>query len=224
MDTRLGGRTVRVLAALALFLGGSACARADVYGGGSGAKPALGPNGHIIITVDENAHGTINGFTGLQPLPAALLPDPGPGGLPSVLTYNLLNPPGLVAGDVLMRDGPGGPILDVVRFNPQQNGGSLVFYSDNVDGFDSLGDTSSPPGGLYPNNITILEIGDENNNGAIYTPLPGQPGFVTGAAAPVDYILISDGVFPAAVPEPSSLLLFGLGAGAVALWRRRRSA
>jgi hypothetical protein len=135
----------------------------------------------------------------------------------------MLNPPGLVAGDVLMQDGLGGPILDVVRFNPQQNGGSLVFYSDNVDGFDSLGDTPSPPGSLYPNNIIILEVGNEFNNGAIYTPLPGQPGFVAGAGAPVDYILISDGVFPlVAVPEPSSLALFGLGAGALALWRRRR--
>ena len=62
-----------------------------------------------------------------------------------------MGPPSLVAGDVLLQDGIGGPILDVVRFNPAGNGGnpdyhaSLLFYSDNVDGFDALADTSSPP-------------------------------------------------------------------------------
>jgi hypothetical protein len=145
--------------------------------------------------VNENGVGTINGFAGLQPLPSYLAADPGPGGLASVLHYDLLNPPGLVSGDVLLQDGVGGPILDVVRFNadevtPGGNTGTLLFYSDNIDVFDSLGDTPSPPGALYPNNITILEVGDEVNNGAIYTPLAGQPGFVAGAAAPVTYTLI----------------------------------
>jgi hypothetical protein len=113
------------------------------------------------------------------------------------LTYSLLNPPGLTAGDVLLQDGIGGPILDVVRFNPSEacSGGTgcLVFYSDNLPVFDALGDASGPPIARYPNDITIFEVGTETNNGAIYTPVAGQPGFVIGAGAPVVYDLISDG-------------------------------
>ncbi|MDB5482349.1 MAG: hypothetical protein JWO83_3402 [Caulobacteraceae bacterium] len=177
-------------------------------------------NGNILITVDENGHGTINGFFGPQPLPSALQNDPGPGGLNNVLTYDMLNPPGLVAGDVLLQDGPGGPILDVLRFNPQEVGpaggtGSLLFYSDNIDGFDSLGDTAGPPGLLYANNITIPEVGAEGFNGAIYTPVAGQPGFVAGAGAPVEYVFISD-----SVPEPAAWALLLLGVGAVGAARR----
>jgi hypothetical protein len=176
----------------------------------------------VTVTVDENGNGLLAntaGFSGT--LPFALQNDPGPGGLANVLTYSLLNPPGLTAGDVLMQDGAGGPILDVVRFNPGEtctdgSTGCLVFYSDNVDGFDSLGDTPSPPGAFYANNITILEIGSETNNGAIYTPIAGQPGFVAGAAGPVTYNLLSD------VPEPASLGIFLVGLAGLGLARGRR--
>jgi len=174
----------------------------------------------VTITVDENGHGTLtntNGFFAV--LPFALVPDPGPGGLSSTLTYDTLNPPGLVAGDVFMTEGVGGPILDVVRFNDSSftgGTGSLVFYSDNVDGFDSLGDTPSPPQAFYANTITIPELGNESVNGAVYTPLAGQPGFVTGASGPVTYILMSD------TPEPSTLLLLGSGLAAIGGVVRRR--
>ena len=73
--------------------------------------------GNIVVTVDENGHGTINGFLGLQPLSFALQTDPGPGGLPNVLTYSLVSPPGLTAGDVLILE-PGDALGDVVCFNP----------------------------------------------------------------------------------------------------------
>src|SRR5690348_13331829 len=95
-----------------------------------------------LITVDENGNGTLL-FPGGVPIPThgVLAADPGPGGLSSVLTYNLLGPPSLVAGDVLLTDGGG--LQDVIRFNPAGTGNpaypaSLLFYSDNLDGFDSI--------------------------------------------------------------------------------------
>src|SRR6476469_4101210 len=80
---------------------------------------AYGQAFSVTITVDENGNGTLTNTSGFSStLPFALQADPGPGGLSSVLTYSLLNPAGLTAGDVLLQDGIGGPILDVVRFNP----------------------------------------------------------------------------------------------------------
>ena len=175
----------------------------------------------VTITVDENGNGRLTNTAGFNaPLPFSMEQDPGPGGLPGVCTYNMLNPPGLIEGDLLLTDADvGGAILDVVRFNPQQNGGSLVFYSDNIDGFDAICDTASPPGGFYTNTFATPEIGIEGGNGAIYTPLPGQPGFVAGAAGPVTYVIISD------TPEPgAAALLCGLLVpGTAFVFRGRRA-
>ena len=96
-----------------------------------------------------------------------------------------------------------------MRFNSNQvcidrSIGCLVFYSDNLDGFDSLADTFAPPQGNYANTVTLTEIGPEGDNFvALYTPVVGQPGFVAGAAGPVTYLLISD------VPEPASIAILG---------------
>ena len=175
----------------------------------------------ITITVDENCNGSLSNTTGFfSPLECALLADPGPGGLSSVVTYNLLNPPGLVAGDLFLTDADaGGAFLDVIRFNPDENGGSLVFYSDNAGGFDALADTASPPGAFYTNVLSIPEIGPEGDNGATYTPTAGQPGFVAGAGGPVTYIIHSDSV---SVPEPATLALLGLGLAGMGFSRRRK--
>jgi hypothetical protein len=173
----------------------------------------------VTIHVDENGIGTFTNSSGFSAvLPSAVLPDPGPGGLPNALTYGLLNPPGLVAGDLLLFEpGTTNVLSDVIRFNPNQNGGSLVFYSDNFDGVDAL---AGFPTAFYANVFTGLEVGPEGNNGFTYTPLAGQPGFVTDAAGPVTYVIISD-----IVPEPGSLALYGLGLGlAFALKQRKSSA
>jgi hypothetical protein len=148
----------------------------------AGTTPFLLTNGNIGITVDENCNGTINGFGGPQALPCGFANDPGPGGLANVMTYNLLGPPGLVVGDVLLTDADcGGCFLDVIRFNPN---GTLVFYSDNIDGFDSGADTFGPPGAFYANLVAIPEVGTESINGATYIPTAGMPGFVAGLLLP----------------------------------------
>jgi hypothetical protein len=74
----------------------------------------------ITVTVDENAHGTLNGLLGLQPLATFIGQDPGPGGLPGVLQYDLLNPPGLVTGDALVIDlGAGLQAADTNGLDPR---------------------------------------------------------------------------------------------------------
>lgn len=175
----------------------------------------------INIKVNESGAGSLSNTAGFNaPLPTAMTADPGPGGLSSALTYDLLNPPGLVAGDlILMEPGLPGIISDIIRFNPSSftgGSGSLVFYSDNLDGVDSPADTGFPTA-LYANNLTVNEVGPEGSNGYVYTPTAGQPGFVSGAGGPVTYEIYSD------VPEPGSLGLLATGGlPLLGLLRRRR--
>jgi len=170
----------------------------------------LAPAAHAaLITVDENGNGigTIGG--------GSLKPDPGPGGLTSVLTYNLAF--SATQGDIgLSSIEPGFPFpvtFDYIRFN---GNGTLDFYSDNVPTADSLGDTPGPPLAFYTNLITIAEVGPEGNNGAFYTPTAGQPGF--DASGP-SYHFISDG---SAVPEPASIAILGTALLGIAFAGRRR--
>src|SRR5262249_25532862 len=114
-----------------------------------------------VIYLDEFGTGFLDFGGGLIPTHGVLQPDPGPGGLASVLTYNLLGPPALIAGDVQLAES--GAVQDVLRFNPAGTGSvgypaSVLFYSDNVDGFDAPGDTPSPPLSLYPNTVTLPEV------------------------------------------------------------------
>jgi hypothetical protein len=213
IDRRGLSRIFQMLLAVTLL--GSLCSSA----GAAEITPFLLTNGNIGVTVDENCHGIINGFLGPQPLLCGFMNDPGPGGLNGAMTYDLMSPPGLVAGDVILTEG--GVQSDVIRFNPNQIGpgggvGTLVFYSDNLDGVDALADIGLPTG-RYTNQIVIVEVGAEGNNGAVYIPVAGQPGFVAGAAAPVEYHLLSD------VPEPATFGLLGIALMGLAGIRRMRS-
>ena len=169
-----------------------------------------------LITVDENGNGTIRSTS----LPGVLTADPGPGGLASALTYNLLGPPSLIAGDVLLQELIGADLIlsDIIRFNPAGTGSpsypaSLVFYSDIGDGADTLADTGFPTA-HYTNIVTPVEVGPEGANGIIYTPTENQPGFVPGFA--VTYSITSD----SAAPEPASMSLVALAGGLLLAGRR----
>jgi hypothetical protein len=177
------------------------------------------------ITVNENGTGTLQ-FPGGPPLllSGVLAPDPGPSGLSSALTYNLLGPPSLVAGDVILSEGVGTALVvsDIIRFNPAGTGGnpaypaSLVFYSDLEAGADALADTGFPTA-RYTNIVTLIEVGPEGNNGVTYTPTANQPGFVAGFG--VTYNIQSD---VTTVPEPASGLLVAIGSGLMLVKRRCR--
>jgi hypothetical protein len=99
----------------------------------------------------------------------------------------------------------GGQIDDVVRFNPAGTGGnpnylsSVLIYSSGAHGIDSVADVSQPPFADYSNTLTISETTVGGADRAQYTPISGQPGFVSGFD--VTYAITSD------VPEPSSILL-----------------
>jgi hypothetical protein len=173
----------------------------------------------ITITVDENCDGTFTNTAGFfSPLTCALLADPGPGGLGAAVTYDLLSPPGLTAGDLILLEPAGAAaiISDIIRFNPQQGTGSLVFYSDNLEGSDALADTGFPTA-LYTNTLTVTEVGPEGSNGFSYTPTSGQPGFVTGAGGPITYVILSD---TPTIPEPATLTLLGISLVAFVFSRR----
>jgi len=209
-----------------ILLGLAVAATLSATGGKAFAQAANNPT----ITVDENGNGSLV-FPGGAPfnVPGVLAADPGPGGLALALTYNLLGPPGLVAGDlILLEPGGGGLISDIIRFNPAGTApgyaASLVFYSDNLDGADALADRGFPTA-LYGNNITFTEVGPEvGPNGFTYTPTANQPGFIPGFG--VTYVIRSD--LAPAIPEPSSLALCGvmgtLGAAGAAWKRRKRTA
>ena len=185
-----------------------------------GAAPLLAQSGNNpIIFLPENGVGTIQ-FPGAAalPLPGVLAPDPGPGGRTSALTYNLLGPPSLVPGDLLLFDGD--LLSDVIRFNPAGTApgypASVVFYSalETVGG--ALADVGFPSA-FYQNIVRMAE----GMLGVVYTPTANQPGYVAGFA--VTYRIES----LTAAPEPGSVVLLAtglLGLVAAAAIRRHRGA
>jgi len=165
----------------------------------------------IDITVHEDGTGT----SGNLPLTSTQEQDPGPGGLANALTFNLGNPPNLIAGDLFLLDPVTMQISDVIRFNPQQHNGSLVFYS--LPGGGELADTGFPSAN-YSNTFSIIEntLGE-----TIYTPTQGQPGLVANATGFVSYHIVSTEAANG-VPEGGSTVMLMLSAvGALAALRRR---
>lgn len=177
----------------------------------------------VQIFADETGKGTLKNSGGFNSaLPSSMAADPGPGGLSSALTFDLLNPPGLTSGDVFLLElDQAGAIGDVIRFNQiNANSGTLVFYS--ALGGGTLADVGFPTA-FYENALRLPEVLlADGNFGVVYTPTQGQPGFVTGAGGPVTYTIESDIV---ATPEPASLVLVGTGlVGMGGFVRRKRRA
>lgn len=147
--------------------------------------------------------------------PGVLQSDPGPGGQASALTFNLLGPPALVAGDVALIDAGTFTLSDLIRFNPAGTGSSgypasVVYYS-MTPGLQ-LADTGGPSA-FYSNTLFLAE---GPSGVTTYTPTSTEPGFVSGFS--VSYILRES-----AVPEPSSLALLGLGAASFLIAVRSRA-
>ncbi|PWU20215.1 MAG: hypothetical protein C5B50_04515 [Verrucomicrobia bacterium] len=176
--------------------------------------------GQWQIAVDENGHSNTNSLSApisTSALPWMVGPDPTDGLMNwnSVLIYTL--PFAGVRGDVLVQDPvQGSPILDVLRFDGANH---LIFYSDSIDGYDSLADTPGPPNPFLP-----LIAGPYTEGPAgmpegqpqwiDYAPNPNMPG---GDPSNPVYRFYSE------VPEPLSglIALNVLGAFAGAALRRR---
>jgi hypothetical protein len=179
----------------------------------------------VTVTVDENGVGRFQTNSGLDmAIPGFLMEDPGPGGLASALTYFLQNPPGLVAGDLLL-ESPGGTLRELIRFNDitdmDGNSGELLFYSAMVGSTRTLADVGFPTA-RYANTLTRLLPGPGPTD-FVYTPAAGQPGFIQGITGPTTYVIQ---IRPAVVPEPSTavLVLTGVLGVAVAVRRKRPNA
>lgn len=173
----------------------------------------------IQITTDENTAHFSNTAGFSQNLTCALQADTGPGGLASAFTCDMLNPPGLTAGDLFVNEFGTTTLGDILRFNPGQRGpaaglGVFVLYSIGAP-LTALADTLVPPSAFYANSFTLTE---DATGTVSYTPTAGQPGFVSGAGGPVTYVVHSD-----TIPEPASLALVGIGAVALVLRRRRKA-
>jgi len=168
----------------------------------------------VTVAVNEFGSGTYNTST---ILPAGLLVDPS-GGLPGVDVLVYLLPFTPVNGDLQIDETIGATVVlsDVVRFFTLNNVNYLIFYSDNGDGVDAPADTGLP-GPLSTNVVQALEIGPEGNNGLVYTPTSGQPGFINTDFA-VTYNITSDST----VPEPGTTSLLALGLAGLGLLKRFR--
>jgi hypothetical protein len=152
---------------------------------------------------------------------ATLALDPGPGGLTTVMyTFNSTIPI-VVAGDVLIAEGPGGSIGDLIRFENIGGVGAVAFiYSSDIGG--GFAADVGLPASLQD---TVLTISEASNEQAIFTPLSTQPGFCekpsangpVACSASVTYGLQS-------VPEPGTLALLGAGLLALGFLRRRKAA
>ena len=99
--------------------------------------------------------------------------------------------------------------------------GAGVYFFSELEPNETNPDSADVAVLLQPiNPVILIEVGPEGNNGVLYIPDLGQPGYDTSGVLPgIGYNIVSD------VPEPASAILVLAGAG---LWvlnssRRKRS-
>ena len=169
------------------------------------ATAVFGQVGQVIY-MNENGSAYI---TASQPFPYALAPEPNSG----ITTLEYTLPFAGVAGDLLLTEPGSSAISDVLRFDGNFH---VFFFSDLDPGQSQLADVGLPPLPYLTPNVTLSESGTEGVLTYVYyTPTSTEPGFKS-AAPGTTYYIVSD------VPEPSVMILGGLGGGMLLLLKSRR--
>jgi hypothetical protein len=175
------------------------------------------PYTNATWTIDENGPALFDSHSGVVGYSNGVLQRDPISGV-TTLYYQLAGPnvPSL-PGDVVLLDPPSTfQGSDLLRFDGR---GGVYFFSDVEPGEANtdLADVGVPLGSVDATNAPVLfftETGPEGNNGYLYTPAAGQPGYDTSGVLPgVHYNIISD-----VVPEPGSAVLLLIGG---ALWGLR---
>jgi hypothetical protein len=132
----------------------------------------------------------------------------------------------LTPGDLVLLEPNSPNTSDIIRFAAT----SVSFFSDpeqaaepavRQDVISALPNPVAPI--LRTDEQAVAGSAIESNDGILYVPEPGDPGFDNAGAIKFGYDVLSD---VSAIPEPASLVMLSLGLAAVAglAWRRRRAA
>ncbi len=160
-----------------------------------------------IISIDEVGNLKVDGVASQ----GTIARDP----ISNIFTLSYTLPFAGNVGDVVLTETPAsGVASDILRF---PGNGHAYFFSD-LEAGDTIDAADQPnmPTPITPN-VVLNEVGAEGNNSATYSP--GAAGIGGNANSPnLTYTIISD------VPEPSGILLAGLGGGLVLVVGRRREA